>query len=179
MKDIKLKNGQILKISSAVLEDAEKFANYINTIRYESKFLSMEDNDGMSTVNSQSKWIENTFNDNRKFIFIAKIDNQIVGMCNISPISNKTRFIHRGDIGISVLKQYWGLGIASEMMNVLIEKSKEVGYEQMELQVVDKNDPAIHLYSKFGFYETGYIKNGMKYTDGTYAKLILMQKDLI
>ena len=31
---------------------------------------------------------------------------------------------------------------------------------------------------KNGFYETGYINNGMKYKDGTYAKLILMQKDL-
>ena len=53
------------------------------------------------------------------------------------------------------------MGIASEMMNVLIENAKEIGYEQMELQVVATNKPAIHLYSKFGFYETGYINNGM------------------
>ena len=81
-------------------------------------------------------------------------------------------------MGISVLKEYWGLGIASEIMKVIIDKAKEVGFEQIELQVVDTNEPAKHLYTKFGFYETGYINNGMKYTAGTYAKLILMQKEL-
>ena len=81
-------------------------------------------------------------------------------------------------MGISVLKEYWGLGIASEIMKVIIEKAKEVGYEQIELQVVDTNASARHLYSKFGFYETGYINNAMKYANGTYAKHIIMQKDL-
>ena len=63
-------------------------------------------------------------------------------------------------------------------MKLIIDKAKEVGFEQIELQVVAENEPARHLYKKFGFYETGYINNGMKYNDGTYAKLILMQKDL-
>lgn len=179
MKEVKLRNGKVLVIAPAIMADAEQFANYINTIRYESKFLSMDDKDGLSTANSQGRWIESSLNDNKKWIFIAKIDGKIVGMCNVSPISNKVRFVHRGDIGASVLKEFWGLGIATEMMKVLIDKAKEVGYEQLELQVVEENEPARHLYKKFGFYETGYIKNAMKYNDGAYAKLILMQKDLI
>jgi len=179
MKDIKLKNGQILTIAQATLEDAENHAIYTNNIMIESNFLSMDQKDGVSTANSQSKWIETTLNNDKIFIFFAKIDGKIVGCANFSPISNKIRFKHRCDMGISVLKEFWGLGIASEMMRVLVEKAKEVGYEQIELQVVDTNEPARHLYTKFGFYETGFINNAMKYTDGTYAKFILMQKDLI
>ena len=178
MKEIKLRNGQILTIAPAVIEDAEEFAQYVNKIKNESPYLSMDKEDGEYTPSTQAKWIETTFNDNRKIILIAKLNNKIIGMGNFSPISSKIRFKHRCDMGISVLKEYWGLGIASEIMKVIIDKAKEVGFEQIELQVVYTNEPARHLYTKFGFYETGYINNGMKYTDGTYAKLILMQKDL-
>ena len=97
---------------------------------------------------------------------------------NLGPKSKHKRISHRCDMGISVLKEFWGLGIASEIMKLIIDKAKEVGFEQIELQVVAENEPARHLYKKFGFYETGYINNGMKYNDGTYAKFILMQKDL-
>ena len=38
MKEIKLKNGQILTIAPAEIEDAEEFTEYINTIRYESQY---------------------------------------------------------------------------------------------------------------------------------------------
>jgi len=178
MKEIELRNGQILTIVPAAIEDAENFTNYINTIRYESKFLSMDDTEVAITIEDEAKWIESALKENRKFIFVAKINSKIVGMGNISPISNKVRFKHRCDMGISVLKEYWGLGIASEIMKVIIDKAKEAHFEQIELQVVEANEPARHLYTKFGFYETGYINNGMKYTDGSYAKLILMQKDL-
>lgn len=179
MKKIKLKNGEILTITSPTLDDAQELADYANTIRFESKFITMSEEDGLSTVNSQIKWIQSTINSNRTFIFSAKINGKLVGSGNISPKSNKTRLAHRCDMGISVLKEFWGMGIASEIMKVIIEKAKEAKFEQIELQVAEENLSARHLYSKFGFYETGYIKNGMKYSDGTYTKNILMQKDLI
>lgn len=177
MKEIKLKNGQILTIAPAAIEDAQQFADYANQIKTESNFISMDIRDGVSTANSQARWIGESLSGD-KFIFIAKIDGKMVGCGNVSPVSSKIRFKHRCDMGLSVLKEYWGLGIASEVMEVLINTAKEAQYEQIELQVVETNAPARHLYTKFGFYETGYINNGMKYTDGTYAKLILMQKDL-
>ena len=178
MKKIKLKNGMILTIAPAIIEDAELLANYANKIKTESKFITMSEEDGLSTATSQIKWIQSTIDSNRSFIYSAKINDILVGNGNFNAKSNKTRLAHRCDMGISVLKEYWGLGIASEIMKVIIEKAKEVGFEQIELQVVEDNEPARHLYTKFGFYETGYINNGMKYADGTYSKLILMQKDL-
>ena len=179
MKEIKLKNGQILTITEPTLDDAQELADYANAIRKESRFITLSEEDGFSSKESQEKWIQSTINNNRYFIFSAKIDGKIVGIGNFGQKSNKIRIAHRCDMGVSVLKEYWGLGIATELMKVIVEKAKEVRFEQIELQVVSENKSARHLYSKFGFYETGYIKNGMKYSDNTYAKLILMQKDLI
>ena len=179
MKKIELKNGKILTISSPTLDDAQELADYSNIIRKESRFITISEEDGFSSKSSQEKWIQSTINNNRFFIFSAKIDGKLVGSGNFGQKSNKMRLAHRCDMGVSVLKEYWGLGIATELMKVIVEKAKDVGFEQIELQVVSENEAARHLYSKFGFYETGYIKNGMKYSDNTYAKLILMQKDLI
>jgi len=147
MREIKLKNGEILTITSPTLDDVQELADYANTIRYESKFITMSEEDGLSTPASQEKWIQSTLN-NRSFIFSAKINGKLVGMGQFRPKSNKTRLTHRCDMGISVLKEYWGLGIASEIMKVIIEKAKEVGFEQIELQVVEENASARHLYKK-------------------------------
>ena len=179
MKTTTLKNGQILAIAHAAVEDAEQLAEFANKIKTESKFITMSEEDGISTANSQMKWVQSTIDNNKTFIFSAKINGKIVGNGNFGAKSNKIRLAHRCDMGISVLKEYWNLGIASEIMKEIVSKAKEAKYEQIELHVVDTNESAKYLYTKFGFYETGYIKNGMKYNDGSYAKLILMQKDLI
>ena len=178
MKEIKLKNGEILTIFSPTLDDAQELADFLNTIRYESKFITIGEDEPLATVTSQGKWIQSAINNDKSFIFSAKINGKIVANGNLGPKSNKSRLAHRCEIGISVKKEFWGLGIASEIMKVLIEKAEQLQFEQIELQVVEENEPARHLYKKFGFYETGYIRNGMKYSDNTYTKLILMQKDL-
>ena len=60
------------------------------------------------------------------------------------------------------------------MMEYLIELAGKMGYEQMELEVVDGNDRAKALYEKSGFVETGRNKDAMKYDDGTYRDDIIM-----
>lgn len=49
MKETKLKNGELLTIRSPTLDDAQELADYANTIRYESKFITIGEEDGLST----------------------------------------------------------------------------------------------------------------------------------
>ena len=77
-----------------------------------------------------------------------------------------------------VKEEYRGLGIATKLMSHVISIAIETRMINITLEVRISNEIARNLYKKFGFYETGYINHGMKYADGTYAKLILMQKDL-
>lgn len=178
MKEIKLKNGEILTITFPTLDDAQELADFANTIRCQSRYITMGEEDDPCTLISQEERIQTALNDDKYFIISAKLNGKLVGSSTFGPISGKARLAHRCDMGVSVLKEYWGLGIASEIIKFVIKKAQEVGFEQIDLDVVEDNAPARHLYKKFGFYETGYINHGMKYADGTYAKLILMQKDL-
>ncbi len=179
-KRIKLKNGKTLILTSPKIENAQEIADYYNRVIAETRFLSADIKDEKDTVESQEKCIRENMVDKKSLDVIALLDGQIVGIGNVNPKrNNKVRYRHVCLIGVSVLKQFWGLGIASAIMNELINFAKKVKFEQIELNVVSTNESAIHLYKKFGFVEEGRLSRAMKYTDGTYADLINMQKFLI
>ena len=93
-------------------------------------------------------------------------------------MGKKYRIRHRCSIGIALYENVWGLGIGTYLLQELISKAKECGYEQMELNVVSRNERAIKLYEKLGFVKYGNIPNAMKHKDGTYDAEIMMVKQL-
>lgn len=164
-KQIKLKNGETLVLTSPKIENAQEMADYYNTMITETRFVESDILDSKTTMESQEKWINQSLNDEKSLIVIAQIGGKIVGMGNINPKGTKrVRYRHVCLIGVSVLKQFWGLKIASAIINELINFAKKTGYEQIELDVVSTNEGAIHLYKKFGFVEEGHLTHAMKYT---------------
>ena len=111
-------------------------------------------------------------------LLVARYKDKIVGDCHIDACLFKQRMKHRCDIGISILKEYWGLGIGGRMLATLIEIAKNEGFEQIELNVAEKNKRAIKLYKSFGFVEMGKILNAFKYADGSYDNYVGMVKFL-
>ena len=67
---------------------------------------------------------------------------------------------------------------AADMIEYLTELAKELGFEQIDLEVVDGNDNAKHLYEKCGFVESGKRIRALKYDNGTYRDEIIMSKIL-
>ncbi len=54
---------------------------------------------------------------------------------------------------VSVLKSYWGLGIASRLLSQCVEFCKKCNLKQVSLEVNLHNLAAIHLYEKFNFVQ--------------------------
>ena len=54
------------------------------------------------------------------------------------------------------------------MIDYLTEMAIQLGYEQMDLEVVADNTRAQALYQKCGFTETGRRARALKFDDGTY-----------
>ena len=108
----------------------------------------------------------------------AERDGQIIACADISSHGAKSRVLHRGELGISVRKDFWRKGIASALMERLIAFAARSGYEQIELTVLSRNKRALSLYLKYGFTVYGTRPHGMKYPDGTYDSEYLMVKML-
>ena len=76
------------------------------------------------------------------------------------------------------MKSYWGQGIATVMMEEMLDWVVEYStLSRVELEVVSVNKKARRLYEKFGFEEEGRLKNGVKIGDG-YEDIILMAKQI-
>ena len=61
-------------------------------------------------------------------------------------------------------------GIGSKLLNKIFEIAKEKNAQTITLEVNEKNLPAIRLYQKFGFEQTGLRK---KYYHNMYNAIIM------
>lgn len=62
-------------------------------------------------------------------------------------------------MNIAVNKEFRRTGYGSKMLKYLINRTKELGKQELLLEVNENNVPAIELYKKFGFKIDGYRKN--------------------
>ena len=86
--------------------------------------------------------------------FIARINNEIVGFCGVW---NSGYDIHITNIVTKLSKRH--MGIASKMLEKLIEFSKNQHTSSLTLEVNEDNINAIKLYEKYNFKKVGLRKN--------------------
>lgn len=157
MKELKLKNGDIVKIRKANKSDAEAILKYINAISKESDYLTFGEDEFDATIEQEEYFIDNISKQNNAFFIIGEIKGRVVANLNFSG-GSRLRIAHTGEFGVSVLKKYWGQGIGSELVKSLIEWSKQLGViRKINLRVRSDNSSAIHIYKRFGFKEEGVI----------------------
>ena len=173
-----LKNGKTLILRSAEVQDArEELEMYKKMVR-ETPYLSRGADDDFPCVEDYAENYEYYLKDDRNCYIVAIYDNKIVGSGHIDYCGNKKRSVHKCDVDLGILKDYWGLGIGWKIMKTLIEVAKKSNFEQVELCVASKNDRAIKMYESFGFERFGIMPRVMKYEDGTYMDMVSMVKFL-
>ena len=128
------------------------------------------------TVDEEENILENIYNSDKSIFLLTCLNDEIIGLGNISA-KTRNRMNHKAVLGISIKKEFWGQGIAQELMAKLIEFSNESGLEIIELTVRSDNERAINLYKKFDFIKTGIIPQDMK-MDGEYFDTDYMVLDL-
>ena len=103
--------------------------------------------------------------------FVYEKNGETVGFYIISKILDEVEIYT-----IAVDELYRGQKIASNMLEHLINFSKEMKVSKIWLEVSTKNMPAINLYEKFGFEKIRLRKN---YYSLTHEDAFIMLKELI
>ncbi len=160
-----LKNGQKLSIEAVKIEDAEDLIDYMKLVTSESDNLSMGAADFNMTVEQEVDFIKSLMMLDNSFMLIARIEDVIVGTVSVIG-SPRKRVKHHSELGISVKREFWNLGIASELMNEAIEFAKKSQItEVLHLNVRTDNYHAVNLYKKLGFEMIGVFEKFMKIDD--------------
>ena len=99
-------------------------------------------------------------------IYIYKDVEEIKGIIHINVIYNRFEINN-----IFVLEKYRSFGIASKLMEEIIDLGRKSDIINITLEVKEDNIPAINLYKKYGFLERAKRKGYYNGIDG-----ILMEK---
>lgn len=94
------------------------------------------------------------------YYFVAKANSEIVGFCGVSKIVDTLEILN-----IVTKKDKRNLGIASQLLQYIIEEGKKKQIHTIFLEVNEHNLPARHLYEKFHFQQVGLRKNYYHHTD--------------
>lgn len=155
-------------------KEAQMLVDYLKTVCGETRFLLVNPDEVKYTAESEMGFIKNMNESAEKMLILAFVDGDYAGNCSFTRIGSSRRAGHRADIGIALFQKYTGFGLGRLMLNRLIQKIKDCGYEQAELTVVSGNENAYHLYESLGFKECGRMPDANKYDDGSYSDDIYM-----
>lgn len=108
-------------------------------------------------------------NKNTTYI-VAKENDEVVGFAGLSTCLDEATLNN-----IVVKKSHRNRGIGGELLEALIELCSELRIKTFTLEVDTENEPAIHLYEKFGFKNLGIRK---KYYNNSHDAFIMTKYDL-
>lgn len=83
--------------------------------------------------------------------------------------------MHRASVAIALLSEYWNQGIGTRLFEEMIRIAQErEGLLQLELEFIEGNTRARHLYEKMGFRISGVRPNAIRLKDGTLLNEYMM-----
>jgi len=164
-----LNNNQVLEIAEADPNDAAAIIDYLKQVGSETDNLSFGEEGISLTVKEEETFLEKrkdleSFNNK---LFVGKVDGKIVSVSGVQG-SKRKRLNHNVEFSISVLKEFWNLGVGKHMSEHVLNYcrlTKKI--HNVTLQVRKDNEYAIKLYKELGFKKVGTLHNVLE-VDGTY-----------
>ncbi len=177
-KTIILKDGRKCILRNAAGKDAEEVLSDFNKAHGETDFLTSYPDEKRLSVEEERDFLSDKEQSDSETEICAVVDGKIIGCAGISKIGTREKIKHRAEFGISIEKEYWGLGIGRALTAACIECAGKAGYIQLELDVVADNKKAVALYKSMGFSEYGRNPKGFRSRYSGWQELILMRREL-
>ena len=175
---IVLKNGKEALIRNGNASDGLAVYEVFNLTHAETDYLLSYPDENSFVPEQEARFLEEKAESPNETELIAIIDGKVAGTAGIKAVGKKYKVKHRAEFGISVLKEYWGLGLGKALTKACIQCAKNAGYDQLELNVVADNDRALSLYRSLGFEEFGRNPRGFNSQISGYQELVYMMLKL-
>lgn len=176
-KTIRLKGNQRAEFRSPTAADAADMLHYLKTCAQETEFILRYPEECVETPEQEAEYLERVNQSETDVMIAAFVNGVLAGNCQLM-MNKRLKTKHRAMVAIGLVQQYWNMGIGTAMFREMIAIAKENGVSQLELEYIEGNDRARHLYEKMGFVAVAEHPNAVQLKDGTMRKEILMIKQL-
>lgn len=151
----------------AKCEDAGALLEHISKVGGETDNLSFGAGAFNISAEREAKFIERFAKNKNDIMLVALEGGRVVGNAALES-ERIPRYSHRATLSVTVLREFWGRGIGSRLLEMLIDFARDSQIEVISLEVRSDNERAISLYKKFGFILIGRYKKFFKIGDSFY-----------
>lgn len=177
-QELILKDGRKCLLRHALPADAPAFVDYFYQSHGETDFLTTYPDESELNPEKEAEFLQAQLQSETNVEICAFVDGRLVGSAGNNLLRERDKLRHRAEFGISVIKEYWGLGIGKALTQASILCAREAGFRQLELEVVADNTAAVRLYEGVGFIEYGRNPKGFLTREGKDQELLLMRLEL-
>ncbi|MDB4539951.1 GNAT family N-acetyltransferase, partial [Saprospiraceae bacterium] len=177
-REFEIRDGHKLLVKEAEGAEAAPIIKYVNEVAGQTDFLSFGANELGLSESDEQRFLEKCLESNNQLFLVGWINGSVVSTLSFHG-GQRPRLRHAGEFGMSVDREFWGLGIGSFMVDVMINWAKShQAITKINLRVRTDNDRAIKLYQRKGFSIEGTIRNDML-INGEYFDHHWMGSELI
>lgn len=176
---IELKNGRSATLCPPQPAKAAETLALLRQLSAETPYLlrAPEDWDSM-TDEQEAGFLQANLDNPNVLMLLCEVDGRIVGVCDIT-FQTLKKLKHRGNLGICIARDYWGLGIGSHMFDAMIAEARSrEGVKQVDLEFIEGNARARALYEKKGFRVVGVRPDAIQTSDGSLCNEYFMMLKL-
>lgn len=176
-KTVLLKDGRQATVRSVLPSDAEAMLAFLKDTAGETDYLLRYPEECTEDVPGETSFLEAFCQSPNSAMLVCVVDGVLAG--NVALQGNTRQKIrHRGSLALAVRKDYWGLGIATMLMETAISLAADCGMVYLELDYMDKNQRAGNLYRRLGFQELSRIPDTYRLRSGESVAAVMMRKIL-
>ena len=144
-----------ITIRSGSYEDASALGVFLIKLAEETPFTLMTPVEQKAATLQQALYTQYVLRSAHQAIFVAAHrTGQIAGCINLSH-GGAERNRHVCTLAMGVLKDFWGTGLAAELVARGVDWARQKGVNRYEVTVDERNDRAIRFYEKQGFVREG------------------------
>jgi len=173
-----LKDGRAAILRTPTEADAAQYLDLLKALAKETPFMLWTPEELNGFIPEYEAAFIRVMNDNPVAEpMVCEVDGVLVGEGRII-WDPRNRIRHRAQILFGIRKDFWSLGIARAMFEVMLRTADKNRITQLELEVNAENARAIRLYEKLGFQKTGSIPNALRQSDGSCHDIIYMVRSM-
>ena len=150
--------GKKVYLSPTNLEDADKYAEWLNDMEVSIK-LSMPSD--IISLDKEKELLEELTKNDKNFAIVDLESNELIGNCGYL---NTDHINRKSEVGLFIGKrEFWNKGYGEEVLKLLLGFGFNIlNLNNIMLSVKEFNKPAISCYKKCGFKEIGRRRENTK-----------------
>ena len=168
-----LRDSRPALLRRVVESDAPRILERLPQAHRESEFLAFMAGEFDWTLEQEREFIRDRADLENGVLLGVEVKGLLIALCGAHRLPRR-RYRHHAELGMTVLKDFWGLGVGQAMMEGLLSWARDRHLRKLYLRAASRNVRALALYRKFGFAEEGCLRDDWLLGDGSFTDTIIM-----